>query len=79
LKALALALGAYFLLVALIAAWTPGNVRYFTVFFVCGGCTVAFLLPPWRMTHRRRCLLQLAAIALLGAATQAVLKAAGFF
>jgi hypothetical protein len=54
-------------------------VRYFTVFFVCAGCTVAFLLPPWRMTHRRRCLLQLAAIALLGAATQAVLKASGFF
>lgn len=79
LKALALALGAYLLLVALIAAWMPANVRYFTVFFVCAGCTVAFLLPPWRMTHRRRCLLQLAAIALLGAATQAVLKASGFF
>jgi hypothetical protein len=79
LKALALALGAYFLLVALIVAWMPGNVRYFTVFFVCGGCTVAFLLPPWRMTHRRRRLLQLAAIALLSFAVQSVLKGAGFF
>ncbi len=79
LKALALALGAYFLLVALIPAWMPGNARYFTVFFVCGGCTVAFLLPPWRMTHRRRCFLQLTAIALLALATAAVLQGAGFF
>ena len=79
LKALALTLGAYLLLVALIAAWMPGNARYFTVFFVCAGCTVAFLLPPWRMTRRRRRWLQIAAIALLGFATQAVLKGAGFF
>ena len=57
----------------------PGNVRYFSVFFVCGGCTVAFLLPPWRMTRRRRLLLQLAAIALLGHAIQSVLRGAGFF
>jgi hypothetical protein len=79
LKALALALGAYFLLVALIPAWMPGNARYFTVFFVCGGCTVAFLLPPWRMTHRRRRFLQLTAIALLAYATQTALQGAGFF
>ena len=65
LKALALALGAYFLLVALIPAWMPSNVRYFTVFFVCGGCTLAFLLPPWRMTRGRRRFLQVTAIALL--------------
>jgi hypothetical protein len=79
LKALALALGAYFLLVALIAAWMPGNVRYFTVFFVCAGCTVAFLLPPWRMTQRRSRFLQLTAIALLAYATAAVLQGAGLF
>ena len=43
----------------------PGNVRYFTIFFVCAGFTTAFLLPPWRMTRRRRRFLQLGAMALI--------------
>ncbi len=65
LKSLALALLGYLLLVALIPAWMPGNVRYFTLFFVCAGFTTAFLLPPWRMTRRRRHFLQLSALALV--------------
>ncbi len=64
LKSLALALVAYGALVALIPAWAPGNVRYFTVFFACAGFTTAFLLPPWRMTRQRRLMLQLCAVAL---------------
>ncbi len=65
LKSLALALVAYGTLVALIPAWTQGNVRYFTTFFACGGFSIAFLLPPWRMTRRRRLFLQLGAVALM--------------
>ena len=65
LKSLALALMAYLALVALIPEWAPGNVRYFTVFFTCAGFTTAFLLPPWRMTRRRRRFLQVSAAALM--------------
>ena len=65
LKTIALALLAYFFLVALIPAWMPDNVRYFTTFFVCAGFTTAFLLPPWRMTRHRRRFLQIAAVALM--------------
>ena len=65
LKSLALCLTAYGALVALIPAWAPGNVRFFTVFFVCAGFTTAFLLPPWRMTRRRRRILQISAAALM--------------
>ncbi len=65
LKTIALALLAYFFLVALIPAWMPGNVRYFTTFFVCAGFTTAFLLPPWRMTRHRRRFLQLGAMVLM--------------
>jgi hypothetical protein len=72
LKSLALALVAYLALVALIPAWQPGNVRYFTVFFVGGGFTTAFLLPPWRMTRRRRRFLQVSAAALLGYAISVI-------
>jgi hypothetical protein len=65
LKTVAFALIGYFLLVVLIPAWLPSNVRYFTLFFVCAGFTTAFLLPPWRMTRRRRHGLQLCALALM--------------
>ena len=65
LKTVALALLAYFGLVALIPAWMPGNVRYFTIFFVCAGFVTAFLLPPWRMTRHRRRFLQMGALALM--------------
>lgn len=72
LKSLALVLVAYLFLVALIPAWLPGNVRYFTVFFVCAGFTTAFLLPPWRMTRRRRRFFQVGAVALIAYAVGTV-------
>jgi hypothetical protein len=72
LKSLTLALVAYLALVALIPAWRPGNVRYFTVFFVNAGFTTAFLLPPWRMTRRRRRFLQACAITLMGYALSVI-------
>ncbi len=65
LKAIAVALIGYFFLMALIPAWTPGNAGYFTMFFVCGGFCVAFLLPPWRISKRGRRGLQIAAAVLL--------------
>jgi hypothetical protein len=58
LKALAVALAGYFYLVALIFAWSPGHARLLTVFFVCGGFSIAVLLPPWRLTRKGRGALQ---------------------
>lgn len=54
LKAVSIALVGYFFLLALIPAWLPENVRYFDVFFVCGGICIAFFLPPWRLSRNRR-------------------------
>jgi hypothetical protein len=54
LKAISIALIGYFFLLALIPAWRPENVRYFDVFFVCGGICIAFFLPPWRLSRNRR-------------------------
>jgi len=54
LKAFAVALWAYFYLVTLIFAWSPGNGYLFSVFFVCGGFSIAFLLPPWRFSLRAK-------------------------
>jgi hypothetical protein len=51
LKVIGIALIGYFYLVALIPAWTPGNAALFTSWFACGGYLVAFLLPPWRISH----------------------------
>jgi hypothetical protein len=58
LKATALAMIAYWLLIALIAAWQPANVRFMTPFFVCGGFFMAFFLPPWRLGQNGAKLLQ---------------------
>ena len=58
LKATALAMLAYWLLVALMVAWQPENVRFMTVFFVCSGFFMAFLLPPWRLGRNGCQLLQ---------------------
>ena len=58
LKSVALALSVYVALVSLIVAWMPQNARYFMPFYVCAGFMTAFLLPPWRMTKRRRWTLQ---------------------
>lgn len=74
LKTIALALLAYFFLLALIPAWMPGNVRYFTMFFVCAGFATAFLLPPWRMTRHRRRFLQLGAMALMAYAVGTIYR-----
>ena len=54
LKAVSVTLIAYVFLVSLIPAWHPDNVRYFDVFFVCGGICIAFFLPPWRLNRSRR-------------------------
>lgn len=51
LKAVTLALLFYFFLIALILAWSPSNVRYFSIFFSCAGFCTAFFLPPWRLTR----------------------------
>jgi hypothetical protein len=47
LKAIAVGLAGYFFLVVLVAAWCPQNVRFFTLFFVCTGFSLALFLPPW--------------------------------
>lgn len=65
LKAIAVALGGYFFLVALIPAWQPENVRYFDVFFICGSLCVAYLLPPWRFSKRGQRILLTAGAGLL--------------
>ena len=59
LKSTALAILAYGMLIALIVAWRPENVRLMTRFFVCGGFCMAFALPPWRLSRKGRMLLQL--------------------
>jgi len=59
LKSTALAILAYGMLIALIVAWRPENVRLMTRFFVCGGFCMAFALPPWRLSRNGRLLLQL--------------------
>lgn len=66
LKAIAVALVGYFYLIALIPAWRPVNVRFFTLFFVCGGYFNAFFLPPWRLTRTRQAVLQTVCLLLWG-------------
>ncbi|MDM8554533.1 hypothetical protein QUF75_07360 [Desulfococcaceae bacterium HSG7] len=66
LKAIAIALAGYFYMIALIPAWRPENVRFFTLFFACGGYFSAFFLPPWRLTRIRKSVLQIACLLLLG-------------
>ncbi len=65
LKAIAISLLGYFFLITLILAWTPENVRFFTIFYVCGGFCIAFFLPPWRISQRSRQGLQIAGALLL--------------
>lgn len=65
LKAIAISLLGYFFLITLIIAWTPENVRFFTIFYVCGGFCIAFFLPPWRISQRSRQGLQIAGALLL--------------
>jgi hypothetical protein len=65
LKSTALALSAYWILVALIVAWRPENVRLMTRFFVCGGFLMSFALPPWRLRRNGRLLLQLLGVLIM--------------
>lgn len=65
LKATALAILSYGLLIALIVAWRPENVRLMTRFFVCGGFCMAFALPPWRLSRNGRLLLQLMGVLIM--------------
>jgi hypothetical protein len=64
LKALAVALAGYFYLITLIFSWSPGNARLLTVFFVCGGFSIALLLPPWRLTRKGNRVLQTVSVVL---------------
>lgn len=66
LKAVALAMTVYWVLIALILAWRPENVRWMTNFFVCTGFFMAFLLPLWRIGRNGRIVLQTMCILLLG-------------
>jgi hypothetical protein len=65
LKTTALAIAVYWVLIALILAWQPANVRLMTPFFVCSGFTLAFFLPPWRLSRKGRLILQLVGVLLL--------------
>ena len=65
LKAIAVGLAGYFFLVVLVAAWCPENVRFFTLFFICGGFTLALFLPPWYVSPAGRRRLQEIAIVLV--------------
>jgi len=65
LRAVALAMVGYGYLITLIPAWIPGNVRYFTVFYVCCGFMGAFFLPPWRFSRRGKRGLQMVSALLL--------------
>ncbi|MBW1820218.1 MAG: hypothetical protein JRI92_00410 [Deltaproteobacteria bacterium] len=65
LKATAIALVAYLILLVLVPAWTPENVRFFSILYACGGFCIAFFLPPWRFTKRGKKGLQIASALLL--------------
>ncbi len=77
LKAIAVGLAGYFFLVVLVAAWCPDNVRFFTLFFVCSGFTLALFLPPWYISPAgRRRLQEIAVLLLLYASAFNLLKPA---
>ncbi|WP_299983261.1 hypothetical protein [Desulfobacula sp.] len=65
LKAVATAFFVYFYLVSLIIAWAPGNAKFFELFYVCGGFSIAFFFPPWRFTKRNQKIFQTAGCFLL--------------
>ncbi len=64
-RATAVALTVELYLIALIPAWTPLNVRFFTALMACGGFLVAFMLPPWRLSTTRRHIFQVLCLGLL--------------
>lgn len=58
LKAVAISLFVYFYLIALIIAWAPDNIKFLGNFYVCSGFSIAFFLPPWRLTKRIKTVFQ---------------------
>lgn len=65
LKSVAIAFFVYFYLASLILAWAPGNARFFEIFYVCSGFSIAFFLPPWRFTKTKKRAFQAAGCILL--------------
>jgi hypothetical protein len=65
LKSVATAFFVYFYLASLIMAWTPGNAKFFEIFYVCSGFSIAFFLPPWRFTKTKKRAFQTAGCVLL--------------
>lgn len=65
LKAVAIGLASYLYIVSLVAAWEPGNARFLTIFYTCGGCCAAFILPPWRFTKTGKRILRSVSVFLL--------------
>jgi len=65
LKSVALAFFVYFYLASLIMAWAPGNAKFFEIFYVCSGFSIAFFLPPWRFTKTNKRVFQAAGCFLL--------------
>ncbi len=63
-KAIAVALAGYLYIITLVFAWIPGNARFLTVFYMCGGCCTAFLLPPWRFTRVGKQVIQVISVLL---------------
>lgn len=64
-KAIAIALLGYLYIVSLVVAWMPGNARFFTPVFACGGFCISYLLPPWRLTRTGKHTFQIISILLL--------------
>ncbi len=65
LKSVAIAFFVYFYLASLIMAWAPGNAKFFEIFYVCSGFSIAFFLPPWRFTKANKRVFQAAGCFLL--------------
>jgi len=65
LKSVATAFLVYFYLASLIMAWAPGNAKFFEIFYICSGFSIAFFLPPWRFTKTKKHIFQAAGCFLL--------------
>ncbi len=65
LKSIAISFFVYFYLISLILAWAPGNEKFFEIFYVCSGFSIAFFFPPWRFTKTKQKIFQAAGCLLL--------------
>ncbi|MFZ3047526.1 MAG: hypothetical protein WA151_16575 [Desulfatirhabdiaceae bacterium] len=59
LRAIALAIGWYWFLLALIPAWQPGNIQLLTPLMAISAFSVASFLPPWRFSRTGQIMLNL--------------------